>query len=235
MSAIALPVLKTFEQSDELVAVLAQRIADALQAAVDSRGQASLVVSGGSTPVPLFHKLRTMPIDWQEVYITLADERWLPADHADSNERLVREHLLVGNAAKAKFRGMYNIHGTPEAGAAMTAETLSNLPRPFDVVILGMGNDGHTASLFPCSEELQAGLTTEAVCLAVRPTTAPHPRLSLSLHSLLNARQIYLHLSGESKKAVLDEALSSKDVMAMPIRAVLDQRKVPVDVYWSKA
>ncbi|MBY6185581.1 6-phosphogluconolactonase [Marinobacter hydrocarbonoclasticus] len=235
MSAIALPVMKTFEHSDELVEALAKRIADALQEAVDTRGKASLVVSGGSTPVPLFHRLRAFAIDWQEIYITLADERWLPANHADSNERLVREHLLVDNAAKAKFRGLYNIHGTPEAGASMTAETLSNLPRPFDVVILGMGNDGHTASLFPCAEELDQGLTTEAVCLAVRPTQAPHPRISLSLKSLLNARQIYLHLSGESKKTVLDEALSSKEVNAMPIRAILDQRKVPVDVYWSKA
>lgn len=235
MTAIALPVFKSFEHSDELVAALAQRIAKALQESVDTRGKASLVVSGGSTPVPLFHKLRAIAIDWQEVYITLADERWLPADHPDSNERLVREHLLQDKAAKAKFRGLYNIHGTPEAGAAMTSETLSNLPRPFDVVILGMGNDGHTASLFPCAEELEAGLTTDAVCLAVRPTQAPHPRISLSLSSLLNARQIYLHLSGESKKTVLDEALSSQDVKAMPIRAVLDQRKVPVDVYWSKA
>ncbi len=235
MSAIPLPVFKDFEHSDELVAALARRIANALQDAVDIRGQASLVVSGGSTPIPLFHKLRAIAIDWQEVYVTLADERWLPADHPDSNERLVREHLLTDKAAKAKFRGLHNIHATPEAGAAMAGESLSNFPRPFDVVILGMGNDGHTASLFPCAAELDAGLTTDAVCLAVRPTQAPHPRLSLSLSSLLNARQIYLHLSGESKKAVLEEALSSRDVKAMPIRAVLDQRKVPVDVYWSKA
>ncbi|MBY5991670.1 6-phosphogluconolactonase [Ferrimonas balearica] len=233
MSVIKLPVFKSFERSDALVDALATRIANALQEAVDTRGQASLVVSGGSTPVPLFHRLRTLPIDWQEVYITLADERWLPADHADSNERLVREHLLVDNAAKAKFRGLHNIHGTPEAGAAMTADTLSNLPRPFDVVILGMGNDGHTASLFPCAKELDEGLTTEAVCLAVHPTQAPHPRISLSLASLLNARQIYLHLSGDSKRTVLEEALSSRDVKAMPIRAVLDQQRVPVDVYWS--
>lgn len=231
---ISLPVLKTFDTAPELAQVLAKKIAAQLQESVDKKGSASLVLSGGSTPLKLFAALSMQAIDWQEVFVTLADERWVSAEHADSNERLVREHLLVNRAASAKFRGLKNIHSTPEQGVQMTTEVLSNLPRPFDVVILGMGNDGHTASLFPCSEQLTQGLETEAMCLAVHPTTAPHGRLSLSLSALLNSRQIYLHLQGEAKQQVLEQALSSDDVMAMPIRAVLKQRNTPVDVYWSK-
>ncbi|MGH1381559.1 MAG: 6-phosphogluconolactonase, partial [Shewanella xiamenensis] len=114
-----------------------------------------------------------------------------------------------------------------------TAESLSNFPRPFDVVVLGMGNDGHTCSWFPCSAELNDALTTQALCVATNPTTAPHGRITLSKNAILNSRQIYLHLVGEQKLSVYRQALENDDVNAMPIRAVLAQRKTPVDVFWS--
>ncbi|QIZ78839.1 6-phosphogluconolactonase [Ferrimonas lipolytica] len=229
-----MPVFKPFEYSTDLVDVLASKIAADLQRAIDARGRASLVVSGGSTPLPLFRRLSNIGIEWAQVFITLADERWLPADDPESNERLVRQHLLQGKAASAHFSGLVSSDSTPEAGIALVAEKLSHFPKPFDVIVLGMGNDGHTASLFPCSEQLTLAMATEQLLVAVHPTTAPHARLSLSLSALLNARQIYLHIAGESKQQVLEQALVHTDTTQMPIRAVLNQHKTPVDVYWSQ-
>lgn len=226
-------VFKSFDNKEALENQLAERIAKQLQEAVDSRGKASLIVSGGSTPLKLFQLLSNKPIEWSDVYITLADERWVDGDSDDSNEKLVRAHLLQNKAANAKFRGLKNMFSTPEEGCDMAIEQLSHFPRPFDVVVLGMGNDGHTCSWFPCSKEIEQALATDKLCIAVNPGAAPNPRLSLSKTAILASRQIYLHIVGEQKLAVYRQALESQDANSMPIRAVLDQHKTPVDVYWS--
>lgn len=226
-------VFKHFDNKAVLESQLAERIADQLQEAVDARGQASLVVSGGSTPQALFKQLSLRGIDWNKVQITLADERWVDNEHSDSNEKSVRQHLLTNKAASAKFQGLKNMFSTPEQGSAMAAEQLAHFTRPFDVVILGMGNDGHTCSWFPCAEELTQALTTDDLCVAVNPTTAPNARMTLSKSAILASRQIYLHIVGEEKLSVYRQALTSKAVDEMPIRAVLDQHRTPVDVYWS--
>ncbi|MCL2914089.1 6-phosphogluconolactonase [Shewanella corallii] len=228
-------VFKSFDSTDALEAQLADRIARQLQQAVDSRGKASLLVSGGSTPLKLFQALSEKAIDWSDVYISLADERWVESYDKDSNESLVRANLLRGLAANAKFRGLKNMFATPEAGLAMTTESLANFPRPFDVVVLGMGNDGHTCSWFPCAPaaELDNALDTDALLAAVNPGSAPHARITFTRQAILASRQIYLHLVGEQKLAVYRQALESDDIKAMPIRAVLAQHKTPVDVYWS--
>ncbi|AZQ10610.1 6-phosphogluconolactonase [Shewanella khirikhana] len=226
-------VFKSFDNTESLETQLAERIARQLQEAVDARGKASLVVSGGSTPIKLFQTLSKKAIDWNEVFVTLADERWVDNDHKDSNERLVRENLLQHRAASAKFRGLKNMFTSAEEGAAMTSEQLANVPRPFDVVVLGMGNDGHTCSWFPCSKELDRALDSSNLCEAVTPTTAPHERITMTKQAILNSRQIYLHLVGEQKLSVYRQALESDDVKAMPIRVVLGQHKTPLDVYWS--
>jgi len=226
-------VFKSFDDKSSLETQLAERIAKQLQEAVDTRGKASLIVSGGSTPLKLFQLLSKKSIDWSEVYITLADERWVDNDSDASNEKLVREHLLQNRASNAKFRGLKNMFSSPEEGCLMAIEQLAHFPRPFDVVILGMGNDGHTCSWFPCSEEIDTALTTQDVCVAVNPVSAPNPRLSLSKTAILASRQIYLHIVGEQKLSVYREALENEDANSMPIRAVLAQHKTPVDVYWS--
>lgn len=234
MGAIPTPVFKEFDNAEQLVSQLASKIADLLQNAIDLRGRASLVVSGGSTPLPLFRALANVGIEWSSVSVTLADERWLPADDAESNERLVREHLIQGKAASAHFCGLVTPDATPQQGVTLATERLAHMPQPFDVVILGMGNDGHTASLFPCSAELKEGLETDALLVATKPTKAPHARISLSLKAILNSKQIFLHLNGAEKRDVLEQAYSSRDVYQMPIRAVLDQQRTPIDVYWSQ-
>ncbi|MCE9678531.1 6-phosphogluconolactonase [Shewanella sp. AS1] len=226
-------VFKLFDDKKMLESQLADRIAGQLQAAIDARGKASLVVSGGSTPLALFELLSHKSIEWGSVYITLADERWVDTQSDDSNEKLVLEHLLQNRAASAKFRGLKNMFSSPETGCDMTIEQLANLPKPFDVVVVGMGNDGHTCSWFPCSAEIEQALSTNALCLAVNPTTAPHARITISKKGILASRQIYLHIVGEQKLAVYRKALESDDALTMPIRAVLAQRHTPVDVYWS--
>ena len=226
-------VFKSFDNKGALEAQLAERIAQQLQEAVDSRGKASLIVSGGSTPLKLFQLLSNKSIEWSDVYITLADERWVDGESDDSNERLVRAHLLQNRAANAKFCGLKNMFSTPEEGGDMAIEQLAHFPRPFDVVILGMGNDGHTCSWFPCSKEIELALSTDKLCVAVNPESAPNPRISLSKTAILASRQIYLHIVGEQKLAVYRRALENEDANSMPIRAVLGQHKTPVDVYWS--
>jgi len=205
-----------------------------LAKAVERDGRASLVVSGGSTPIPLFRNLSALDLPWEKVAIVPADERWVPADHEDSNENMIRRVLLRGNAARAAFVALKTAHESPEAAAADRSAAVAKLPRPFSVVILGMGNDGHTASLFPDTEALQAALADDApLCAAVRPKHAPHPRISLTLPALLDSRRIILHLKGEDKHRTYRKALEPGAVEAMPVRAILRQRKVPVEVFWS--
>ena len=222
-----------FEDRGELATALAESIAEDLLAAVEARGSASLVVSGGSTPKPLFEALCVQDLPWEKVGVTLADERWVSPEHEASNEAMVRSLLLRERAASAQLVGFWNEAPSPEEGAAATAEALGSLARPFDVLVLGMGDDGHTASLFPGAAELGDGLDLdwELPVLAVRPSHAPHPRLSLSLRALLESRRIVLHITGEEKQQVLERALWDGAEEELPIRAVL--RRAEVEVYWA--
>lgn len=223
----------TAGDAQALASQLAADIAQRLRAAVADRGRASLVVSGGRTPVPMFEALRTEPLAWERVTVTLADERWVPADAPDSNERLVRAHLLQDAAAAACFVGLTTAAATPEAGRAGVEAALQSVPRPFDVVVLGMGNDGHTASLFPDAPELQAGLTARALCVPAHPPSVPQARISMTLAALLDSREILLHLVGADKRDIYERALAGQEVEDMPVRAVLHQDQVPVHLYWA--
>jgi 6-phosphogluconolactonase len=218
-------------------ATLAAAIAADLAAALTRRAAASLVVSGGRTPAAMLAQLATQRLDWSRVFITLADERWVPPDDAASNEAMVRATLLRDGAAAARFIGLKNDAPSPAAGAARAWNALDVLARPIDVVVLGMGDDGHTASLFPDSPELAAGLDAHAVpgCLAVHPPGAPHARLSLNLAALLQSRRICLQISGARKWQVYQRARSGGRAEELPIRAILRQEAVPVDVYWCPA
>ncbi len=225
-----------FEQRQELASSLADSIAADLEAAIGERGAASLVVSGGSTPWPLFQELSRRSLPWNRVWITLADERWVDIDDEASNEAMVRRLLLVDEAAAARWVGLKNDAATPEEGRDEAEERLRPIQRPFDVVVLGMGGDGHTASLFPDASELAAGLDPESdhLCLAVRPPEAPHPRLSLTLMALLDSRRIVLHLTGDDKRDVYRLALADGPAEELPIRAVLRGAADRVELYWAR-
>ena len=220
--------------SEAQAVMLAAAIAAELAAALERRPYASLVVSGGRTPAPMFAHLAEQAIDWRRVQVTLADERWVGAEDPASNEALVRGKLLRARAAVAQLIGLKNDAPTPAAGAARAWSGISALSQPFDVVVLGMGDDGHTASLFPGSAGLSAALDPKSppACVAMAPREAPHPRLSLNLAALLRSRRICIQISGAQKWQVYQRALASGPVYELPVRAILRQGAVPVDVYW---
>lgn len=226
---------RRFDDPGTLAGELAESVAADLRAAVSSDGEATLVVSGGSTPRPFFHALARLPLGWDRVTVTLADERWVAPDDEASNEALVRRELLVAEAAAASFLPLKNAAATPEEGRDACEQALAGLRRPFDVLVLGMGGDGHTASLFPGAAELAAGLDPEGarLCLAVRPRSAPHPRMSLTLPALLASRKIVLHLVGEEKLAVYRRALQPGPLEELPIRAVLRRATDRVELWWA--
>ena len=215
---------------------IADWVTDQLKAALAERGVASLVVSGGRTPTGFFKLLRDADLDWSRVTITLADERWVAPDHADSNERLLREHLLQGRAAAAKFIPLKFEAADPVAGAKLASEALAGVGE-FDVVILGMGEDGHTASLFPDSPQLAAGLmdATGAACLATENTTKPPRwRITLTAPRIARARALALHISGAQKWALLGEIISGSDPYRFPIRILFNQTEVDRHVFWCR-
>jgi 6-phosphogluconolactonase len=214
---------------------LAKTIALDLSKAIESRGLASLVVPGGRTPVQFFGWLRTQELDWSRVCVALADERWVDPSDPYSNEKLVRETLLQGPAAKARFIGLKNAAPTPDMGAVSAWETFARVPRPFDRVILGMGDDGHTASLFPGSPNLPHALNPNAAaaCVAMRAPVEPQARLSLNLSALLDARGLILLINGESKWQRLVTACAPGEVADMPVRGILNQQRAPISVLWS--
>ena len=229
------PQVQRYADTDTLSRELAMQIAANLGLALGARGLASLVVSGGRSPVRLFEILRTQPLDWGRVCVALADERWVRPEDAASNERLVRDVLLKDRAASARFHGLKNGAPTPDLGAVSAWETFARVPRPFDAVILGMGDDGHTASLFPGSPNLPGALNASAAagCVGMRSPVPPHPRLSLNLTALLDSRRIVVLITGESKLRTLAAACAQGPVEDMPVRAVLRQTRTPVDVMWS--
>ena len=206
----------TFANPSELDTTLASDIVLRLAAALDARGKAYLVVSGGSTPKGLFACLAASDLAWNKVTVLLADERWVPADHADCNERMVREHLLTNKARDAQLLSL--IAGYPDTAAnlAVVNQQLADVGA-FDVVILGMGLDGHTASLFPDAPELTEGLETTEPALMTSPQAAPHARISLSRKRILDTHYGVLHIVGEDKLAVLNDAVASDDPVAYPI------------------
>jgi 6-phosphogluconolactonase len=229
------PAATKFADIESLSRSLADQLAAALRTAISVRGLGSLVVSGGKSPTKLFEMLRVQKLDWSRVCIALADERWVDPSDSGSNEKLVRDVLLKDEAAAARFLGLKNGAPTPEMGAVSAWETFARVPRPFDAVVLGMGDDGHTASLFPGSPNLPSALNAAAAaaCVGMRAPVAPHPRLSLNLSALLGARRIVLFITGEEKWRTYVAAAGDGPVQEMPVRAVLRQTRTPVEVMWS--
>lgn len=223
--------IRSFPDSDSLAATLAEKVADGLKAAIALRGQATLAVSGGTTPIRFFECLSVIELDWSRVTVTLADERFVPPSAERSNEKLVRDNLLVAKATAASFVPLYSQTTDVEDAANMAATSISALGLPLDILVLGMGTDGHTASLFPDATDADA-LMTATPGPAVLPVHAPsagEPRLTLSLDTLSNARAIYLHIEGATKRAVLERAGTE----ALPVAAVLEAAKTPVVTYWA--
>ncbi|MCT6871044.1 MAG: 6-phosphogluconolactonase [Bartonella sp.] len=224
-----------FDTPAALASALADRVAAELSVAVVERKQAVMAVSGGKTPELFFHYLAKADIDWKNILITLVDERFVPVTDERSNERLVRSTLLQNFASKARFYGLYHPSITAELGAFSAASRINGLPQPFDVVVLGMGSDGHTASFFPGGDRLKQAIDPHcrALVLPIHAKGLTEARLTLTLPIIAQSRFIALHLEGREKLEVFEQALQDGPEKELPIRAVLRHSLHPIQVYWA--
>ena len=211
---------RIFEAREALAATLARDVAEELERAIEAKGRATLAVSGGTTPKLFFEKLSEIDIPWARVSVTLVDERQVPETSERSNARLVRTHLLRNRAAAARFVPLVD---NPDA---------EKIPS-FDVAVLGMGNDGHTASFFPGGDSLAEAIDadTKKRLIAITAPGAGEPRLTFTLPVLEQAGRLALHIEGAEKKQVLKQALADGPEEDMPVRAVL-RSAAPVTLYW---
>ncbi|NSX05844.1 6-phosphogluconolactonase [Cupriavidus gilardii] len=209
---------------------LAASVSHALDLAIQVRGHAVLAVSGGRSPVPMFERLRYRPVRWDAVTITLVDERAVPPGHEDSNARLVQEHLLHDAAAAASFVPL--IADALEASEPARAVVRLNAAfRQPDVAVLGMGEDGHTASLFADAPELGEALNGDTPCYVVtRPASAPHARVTLNLAALLAAERVFLAFAGAARAEVFERALQQPGP-ALPVGLVASRHRYGFDVF----
>ncbi|MDB5435028.1 MAG: pgl [Phenylobacterium sp.] len=215
--------LETYASSSALAQACAEAVASQLAEGLAARGRASLVATGGRSPGPVYDLVHDAPLDWAHVAVTLSDERQVDADSPDSNARLLRERLFRGPAAKAQFLPLTDY-----------AEPALRKLMPFDAVMLGMGEDGHIASLIPGSPVMAQAMDPDGQALIAESPegfgSPPVARITLTLAALLQSRAIFLLIAGEAKRQVIARAEAGED---LPVRAILSQDRVPVRVLWT--
>lgn len=227
------PTLHQYDQFEQCVLELSERIASDLAQGIADLGVATLAVSGGGTPRPLFERLSQMDIDWANVRITLVDDRCVEPEDQASNTRLVRETLLQNNATAAEFHPLYRPPLTGEGLVQDAEEMLRNQFTHFDHVILGMGDDGHTASIFPDSAIRDKALdpqSSQTVMLSDKEE-AGYFRITQTLSQLLDADFISLLVQGKSKLDLLHKILDQGESSTYPIAAFLFQQQTPLHIY----
>jgi len=227
------PVLREFADRAAASQAAADMLVERLGAALARSGRASLVVSGGTTPGDCFDLLSSAPLPWSGVTVVPSDERWLPADHADSNERLIRSRLLRGPAAAARLLPLYRRKLTPQQAATQVAGDLQSLAGGFSASLLGMGADGHFASLFPDFAGLADSLdpASPARCVVVQTASSPYVRLSLTLPALLTSGRLVLLFFGQEKRRVYEAALAGTP--GYPVAALLAQAEAGLTACWA--
>lgn len=222
-----------FETSESLAKELAEEVATRLDRAIAKKSNAWLAVSGGSTPKRLFGELSTKTLSWEKVKVTLVDERWVDEDNARSNAAMVKQLLLKNNAAPAQFVPLYSpgVEAIDiENAITMLQKPLPSFERGIDVMLLGMGEDGHTASLFPHADQLKeaTNLNSNRKLMAINAPGADEPRITMTLPMISKSNFLALHIEGQKKLEVLDKAASDlseeNQVDALPIRHVLKTR-----------
>lgn len=215
--------LEVFPGPASMADAAAHAVAAQLSVGLAARGRASLVATGGRSPGPVYDRLHEEKLDWAHVAVTLSDERQVDADSPNANLRLLRERLLVGEAAKAHYLPLTD-YAEPALRALM----------PFDAVLLGMGEDGHVASLIPGSPVMAEAMDPDGKALVAESPAGfgspPVPRITLTLAALLQSRAIFLLIAGGAKRQVVADALAGAD---LPVRAILDQARVPIRVFWT--
>lgn len=220
---------KSYPDRDMMMIGLADRIATQLREAIRNDGHATLSVPGGTTPGPIFDTLSDIDLEWSKVAVLLNDERWVDEDSPRSNTRLIRERLLTGRAAAATLVPLYADAPRPEDKMDELAAGIA--PHlPISVLLLGMGADMHTASLFPGADRLEEALSDDApIVLAMRAEAAGEPRITLSAPVLRDAMHIHILITGAEKRAAIEAAQSLPETQA-PVRAVLKN----ATVHWAE-
>lgn len=214
----------------EMLAIdLANQLSDDLEAALHNSDRVVLAVPGGTSPGPVFDDLCGSNLDWSRVDVMLTDERWVPEDSDRSNTRLLRERLLVDRAAKARVLPLYAPKPTPEEVLPELESAIAGA-LPLSVVLLGMGEDMHTASLFPGADKLDEALGAKApILVPMRAPGAPEPRITLSARVLDGALHKHVLIFGAAKRRAL-EAAKGKPAAEAPINAVLSG----ATVHWAE-
>jgi len=224
---------RIFASREAASGALADHIANTLKSAITETGHASLVVSGGTSPLETFHALRRKSLPWTNVTIVPSDERLVAVDHEDSNEGMIRRELLQEEAATASLMSLAGDDVADNERFENLNTQLSMLHKPLDMVMLGIGDDGHTASLFPNSPDVREALNCDDYCVVQNPPHLDVARMSLTPACLLDASEIVLLFFGYHKRSVYERACRGGAVEEFPIRFVLNQKRVPVTVYWA--
>jgi 6-phosphogluconolactonase len=223
------PRFLAFASRKEASEALAEDVFETLTEALAASGRAALVVSGGTSPVEFFHALRVLPLPWERITVVPSDERVVPHSHPDRNEAMIRRELLQGPAAAATLRGLLPPSGAPDS----LAEVAEALPAVLDAVVLGMGPDGHTASLFPDSPQLETALRSAEPLALLNVPRLGTQRVSLTPAAVLASRRIDLLFFGQEKRAVYEAAAAGGSAAELPVRCVLQQNAAPLRVYWA--
>ena len=222
---------------------LAGEVSIQIANAIQDKGSAVVALSGGSTPKPLFEELSKHDIDWSKVVITLVDERWVSDVHELSNAAFMKKHLLSKLPSSVRFVPLYQQAdsidqslGFVVAHYLQATRSCVDAPRAFDVVILGMGGDGHTASFFPDADNIEelVNIDSHDALLTCHSPSTQVERVTWSLPILLNTQFLALHFTGEDKKAVFEEACKDDDATQLPVRSVLFQDRIPLNVYYAE-
>lgn len=223
-----------FDSRDMLFGQLLQDVMSGLSSALKNKSKASMLLSGGTSPGALYEMMSQQTLDWANVWFGLSDERWVAPDHADSNEKLVRKTLLTHKAAEANFIGLKSVAGDIVDGWKDSDQRLQALPRPFDIILLGMGLDGHTASLFPDSADTAVALSesNRMLCHPIRRGEGETPRITMTLNALLKSHETKLLIFGADKWQVYQQARAEKSD-SQPVSHLLHQTQTPVSIYWA--
>ena len=232
------PIEHKYYDRAELIAALCQVFIGDLRQALAQQSAATLVLSGGSTPIPLYQRLSNADLEWNKVNIALVDERWVDPGSDASNERLLRENMLINAAVSAKLIGMKNDYRSPFKGEIQCNNRYTKLPSPFTICLLGMGTDGHTASLFPYAEGLPAALDSNQPCAAIRAlksdvTGDVIERMTMTPRGILQSQRLILLITGADKWEVYQQACQSEVSGKLPVSIFIHQDQVPLEIYWA--
>lgn len=223
--------------ADALAAAVAKRALSAIDCALQERGKAVAAIAGGRTTPPVLRYLAAERRDWSKLTVLPTDERWVAAYDADCNLRQLHESFI--GVAGVHWIGLAPQRPRGKANATYANSALEKVDAAFDLCLLGMGADGHFASLFPGAENLQDALDLATLDAAIAivpdpmPSAGPYPRISLTLARLLHSRQIILAITGADKRAMLDRALDENDPLNLPVAALLRAPGRTIEIHWS--